>query len=135
MYDDTPEPFRFPAVGRKKVTAAFDGGRLTSDGGVMLLAAAERRIGIAQRLAGLIADPRNPLLVTHSVIDILRARMLAIACGYEDADDLDHLRTDPVALLLNSGPGVLANFGPPPVPQPTVTLMDQGGLVWTGKPK
>src|SRR5437764_7798989 len=84
MYDDTPEPFWFPAVGRKKVTAAFDGGRLTSDGGVMLLAAAERRIGIAQRLAGLIADPRNPLLVTHSVIDILRARMLAIACGYED---------------------------------------------------
>ena len=58
-------------------------------------AAAERRIGIAHRLAGLIADPRNPLLVTHSVVDILRARMLAIACGYEDADDLDHLRTDP----------------------------------------
>ena len=61
----------------------------------MLLAAAERRIGIAHRLAGLIADPRNPLLVTHSVVDILRARMLAIACGYQDADDLDHLRTDP----------------------------------------
>src|SRR3954464_3819205 len=95
MYDDTPEPFWFPAVGRKKVTAAFDGGRLTSDGGVMLLAAAERRIGIAHRLAGLIADRRNPLLVTHSVVDILRARMLAIACGYEDADDLDHLRSDP----------------------------------------
>ena len=79
MHNDTTEPFWFPAVGRKKVTAAFDGGRLTSDGGVMLLAAAERRIGIAHRLAGLIADPRNPLLVTHSVVDILRARMLAIA--------------------------------------------------------
>ena len=61
----------------------------------MLLAAAERRIGLADRLAGLMADPRNPLFVTHSVADILRARMLAIACGYEDADDLDHLRTDP----------------------------------------
>ena len=85
MHDDTIEPFWFPAVGRRKVIAAFDGGRLTSDGGVMLLAAAERRIGIAHRLAGLIADPRNPLLVTHSVVDILRARMLAIACGYEDA--------------------------------------------------
>ena len=95
MHDDTTELFWFPAVGRKKVTAAFDGGRLTSDGGVMLLAAAERRIGLAHRLAGLIADPRNPLLVTHSVVDILRARMLAIACGYQDADDLDHLRTDP----------------------------------------
>ena len=95
MSDDTAEPFLFPAVRRKKVTAAFDGGRLTSDGGVMLLAAAERRLGIADTLAGLIADPRNPLFVTHSVADILRARMLAIACGYEDADDLDHLRTDP----------------------------------------
>jgi Transposase DDE domain group 1 len=92
--DDTIEPFGFPAVGRKKVTAAFDGGRLTSDGGVMLLAAAERRLAIAQKLANLIADPRNPLLVTHSVADILRARILAIACGYEDADDLDHLRSD-----------------------------------------
>jgi len=95
MSEDTINLFGFPAVGRKKVTAAFDGGRLTSDGGVMLLASAERRMGIAQRLALLIADPRNPLLVTHSVADILRARMLAIACGYEDADDLDHLRTDP----------------------------------------
>ena len=95
MSDDTTQPFLFPAVARKKVTAAFDGGRLTSDGGVMLLAGAERRLGIAERLAALIADPRNPLFVTHSVADILRARMLAIACGYEDADDLDHLRTDP----------------------------------------
>src|SRR5882672_11711303 len=95
MSDDTIEPFGLPAVGRKKITAAFDGGRITSDGGVMLLAAAERRMGIATRFAGLIADPRNPLFITHSVADILRARMLAIACGYEDADDLDHLRTDP----------------------------------------
>ena len=61
----------------------------------MLLAAAERRIGLARKFAGLIADPRNPLLITHSVADMLRARMLAIACGYEDADDLDHLRSDP----------------------------------------
>ncbi len=95
MSDDTAAPFLFPAVGRKKVTAGFDGGRLTSDGGVMLLAAAGRRLGIADRLAGLIADPRNPQFVTHGIADILRARVLAIACGYEDADDLDHLRTDP----------------------------------------
>jgi hypothetical protein len=95
MRNDTTAPFGFPAVARKKITAAFDGGRITSDGGVMLVAAAERRLGLAERLAGLIADPRNPLFVTHSVADILRARMLLIACGYEDADDLDLLRTDP----------------------------------------
>ncbi len=87
--------FGFPAICRKKVTAAFDGGRLTSDGGVLLLAQAERAMGIAGRLAGCIADPRDQSRVVHGLTDILRARMLAIACGYEDADDLDHLRHDP----------------------------------------
>ncbi|GGC73169.1 hypothetical protein GCM10011504_58240 [Siccirubricoccus deserti] len=56
MDDDTTEPFGFPAIGRKKVAAAFDGGRLTSDGGVMLLAAAERQLGLCDRLAALIAE-------------------------------------------------------------------------------
>jgi hypothetical protein len=87
--------FSFPTVDRKKVVAAFDGGRITSDGGVMLLGAVERQLGIADTLALLISDPRNPAFVTHSVDDILRARILAIACGYEDGDDLDFLRTDP----------------------------------------
>ena len=99
MPNDTMLPFGFPAIGRKKLVAAFDGGRITSDGGVLLLGAVERRLGIAAKLARLIADPRNPALVTHSVDDILRARILAIACGYEDADDLDHLRTDPAFKL------------------------------------
>src|SRR5215213_5307771 len=99
MSDDTILPFGFPAVGRQKLVAAFDGGRITSDGGVLLLGAVERRLGVAAKLARLIADPRNPAFVTHSVDDILRARILAIACGYEDADDLDHLRTDPAFKL------------------------------------
>jgi hypothetical protein len=51
MNDDTPLPFELPAVARKKVTAAFDGGRITSDGGVMLLAAADRRLGLCDKLA------------------------------------------------------------------------------------
>ncbi len=79
-------PFSFPAVGRKKVAAAFHSRRMTSVGRVMLLTTAEGAFGIADRLALLITDPRNPLLATHSVADILRARMLAIACGCEDAD-------------------------------------------------
>jgi hypothetical protein len=95
MTQDTPLPFSFPAVGRKKITAAFDGGRITSDAGVMLLGQAERRLGLADNFAAVIADPRNPLLITHSLASIFRARILAIACGYEDADDLDHLRKDP----------------------------------------
>jgi hypothetical protein len=79
MFDDTIERFSFPAVDRKKLTAACDGGRITPDGGVMLLAAAERRSGIARHLAGLIADTRDPALVTHSLADILRARMLVLS--------------------------------------------------------
>ena len=84
---------------RESPSAKAGGGRLTSDGGVMLLAAAERRLGIAGKLAALIADPRDPTLVTHGVADILRARILAIACGYADGNDLDHLRTDPAFKL------------------------------------
>ena len=63
MNDDSLLPFSLPSVDRKKITAAFDGGRITSDGGVMLLAAAERRIGIADRLAAQITDRRDPLRV------------------------------------------------------------------------
>jgi hypothetical protein len=118
MRNDTTVAFGFPAIARKTITAAFDGGRLTSDGGVMLLAAAERRLGLADRLAGLIADPRNPLLVTHSVADILRARMLLIACGYEDGDDLDHLRSDPGFKLAC---GRLPDSGADLCSQPTVS--------------
>src|SRR5947209_10987310 len=80
MDDDTMLPFPLPAVGRKKVVAAFDGGRLTSDGGAMLLGLAERHLNLAERLAGGIADHRDPSRVLHPLADILRARMLAIAC-------------------------------------------------------
>jgi Transposase DDE domain group 1 len=99
MSDDSLLPFSLPSVQRKKITAAFDGGRISSDGGVMLLALAERRLGIADRLAAEITDQRNPARVVHALSDILRARILAIACGYEDADDLDHLRSDPALKL------------------------------------
>jgi hypothetical protein len=95
MTDDSQLPFSFPAICRKKLSAGFDGGRLTSDGGVLLLAGAEKRLGLGARLAACLADPRDPSRVIHGLPDILRARMLAIACGYEDADDLDHLRHDP----------------------------------------
>ena len=95
MTDDTILPFSFPAVHTKKITAAFDGGRLTSNGGVMLLAMAERRLGLADKLARMFPDRRDPTRVVHSLVDMFRARMFAICCGYEDADDLDHLRSDP----------------------------------------
>src|SRR3982075_1964330 len=99
MIDDNLLPFCFPVVHRKKITAAFDGGRISSDGGVMLLAQADRRLGIVERLAQAIPDARDPDRITHLLPDILRARIFAIACGYEDADDLDRLRFDPAFKL------------------------------------
>ena len=60
MIDDSLLPFSLPSVDRKKITAAFDGGRISSDGGVMLLALAERRMGIADKLAAEITDRREP---------------------------------------------------------------------------
>src|SRR4030088_1541934 len=99
MTDDNLLPFCFPAVRRKKITAAFDGGRISSDGGVMLLAQADRRLGIAERLARAVPDGRGPDPGPPWRPDILRARIFAIACGYEDADDLDRLRFDPAFKL------------------------------------
>jgi hypothetical protein len=118
MDDDTGLLFDLPSVARKKVSAAFDGGRITSDGGVALLALADRRIGIVDRIAALIADPRDPALVTHSLASILRARVLAIACGYEDANDLDRLRGDPAFKLAC---GRLPDSGGDLCSQPTVS--------------
>lgn len=99
MTDGNLLPFAFPAVDGKKITAAFDGGRITSNGGVMVLATAERKLGIAAKLAAVILDRRDPERVTHLLADILRTRIFAIACGYEDADDLDWLRSDPAFKL------------------------------------
>ena len=118
MDDDTGLLFDLPSVGRKKVSAAFDGGRITSDGGVALLALADRRIGIVDRIAALIADPRDPALVTHSLASILRARILAIACGYEDANDLNRLRGDPAFKLAC---GRLPDSGGDLCSQPTIS--------------
>ena len=93
--NDRLVPFSLPSICKKKVTAAFDGGLISSDGGVLLLAGADRQLGLIDRLAAIIPDHRNPDLITHSMADILRARVFAIACGYPDADDLDDLRKDP----------------------------------------
>ena len=118
MTENSLLPFSLPAVSRKKVMAAFDGGRITSDGGVVLLAEAERRLGLADKLAAEIADARDPSRVIHRLSDILRARILAIACGWEDADDLDTLRSDPAFKLAC---GRLPDSGRDLCSQPTVS--------------
>ena len=81
-------------VGGKELCARFDGGRLSSDGGVLVLRGIEKRLGLADRLAGCLADARDPASTTHTYADMIGARLFAIACGYEDCDDLDVLRFD-----------------------------------------
>jgi hypothetical protein len=121
MTDDSLLPFSFPAVRARKVTAAFDGGRLTSDGGVMLLAMAERRLGVADRLARCFPDRRDPTRILHTRSDMIRARIHAIACGYEDADDLDFLRADPAFKLAC---GRLPESGVDLCSQPTLSRLE-----------
>jgi hypothetical protein len=82
-------------VGGKPVHLTFDGGRLTSDAGVLLLAEVERRLGLAQRLARCLADPRAPERIRHTLAEMIRFRMLLIAAGYPDATDCDSIRVDP----------------------------------------
>ncbi|MBV8400508.1 MAG: transposase [Acetobacteraceae bacterium] len=116
--EDSRLPFTLPSLGKKKITAAFDAGCLSSDGGVLLLAGIEQRLGLIERLAALIPDHRDPAQITHTLADILRPRVFAIACGYPAADDLDDLRTDPAFKLAC---GRLPESGPDLASQPTMS--------------
>jgi hypothetical protein len=89
-----PLPGLSPAGG-KPVVVKFDGGLLSSDGGVLALREVERRLRVADRLAACVVDPRAPDQITHSLADIIRFRLLMIAAGYEDGNDASHLRGDP----------------------------------------
>ena len=87
--------FEFKTLSGKKLTAAFTGGDVTSDGGVLIMRELIDRTGIIDRLAGVIRDTRHPSYIRHGFKPLLTQRILQIACGYEDADDCDALRTDP----------------------------------------
>jgi hypothetical protein len=84
----------FSSLGRKKLAADFQGGDLTSDGGLPLLREVDRRIGLIDQLSAAIRDPRDPERIEHDQRTLLAQRILAIAAGYEDLNDHDTLRTD-----------------------------------------
>jgi hypothetical protein len=105
MMDSTPRLPGLSPVGGKKIVAQFDGGLLSSDGGVLALREVEQRLRVADRMAGCIADPRAPDQITHTLADIIRFRLLMIAAGYEDGNDADSLRSDPMfKMALNLTP-------------------------------
>jgi hypothetical protein len=92
---DFTQSILFPGIGGKEVVACFYGGDITSDGGLLLVSEADRRIGLTESLLSTIDDKRQPGKVEHSVASVLSERVYAIACGYEDVNDLSTLRNDP----------------------------------------
>jgi hypothetical protein len=86
-------------VGGKTIVARFDAACMSSDGGLLALREVEQRLAIASRLAACIYDPRDPSRVVHGLDEIIRTRMLMIAAGYEDGNDVDALRRDPMFKL------------------------------------
>lgn len=83
-------------VAGKPIVARFDGGLLSSDGGILALREVEQRLRVADRLVSCIEDPRAPDQITHTLSDIVRFRLLMIAAGYEDGNDANNLRVDPM---------------------------------------
>jgi len=94
--DCIPQQLELQGLNRRTVVGCFDGGTLTSDGGVVLLGEVERRRGLLQQFAACFRDGRHPKLIEHSVEELVRQRVLALALGYEDLNDHDVLRTDPL---------------------------------------
>src|SRR6202049_4677778 len=92
--------FGFARVEGRAVVAGFDGGRMTSDAGAMLLGATDRAIGLIERFAGCFTDHRAAELIEHTVAGLVRQRVVGIALGYEDLIDHDQLRHDPVRAVL-----------------------------------
>jgi hypothetical protein len=95
-----PTLFEFAPVENRLVTASFDGGRITSDAGALLLGAADRVIGLTRRFAACFKDSRNSDFIEHSVQTLVTQRIVGIALGYEDLVDHDELRHDPVMAVL-----------------------------------
>jgi Transposase DDE domain group 1 len=86
----------FPALGTREVKAAFDGGDISSDGGALLLRQVEQATGILRRFAGCFTDHRDPELIEHPLEHLIAQRVYALALGYEDLNDHDDLRHDPL---------------------------------------
>ena len=94
------ERFEFHPLNQREVVARFDGGEITSDAGALLLREVERKTGILRQLAGCFTDHRNPDRVEHSVAELVAQRVYGLALGYEDVNDHDRLRHDPLFALL-----------------------------------
>ena len=95
-----PGQLEFHALGKREVVGRFDGGRITSDAGGLLLREVDQRMGLLDRLAACFTDHRNPKSIEHSVHALVAQRVYGLALGYEDLNDHDVLRKDSALALL-----------------------------------
>src|SRR5262245_59616243 len=121
MTDAIPLPFDLPSVERKKLTVDFAGGNQSSDGGLLLLWQAERKLGVCRRIAAAMPDRRNGSRIRHAIFEMVTARVSAIACGHKDAIDLDRLRHDP---LMKLAVGHCPDSGKPLASQSTISRLE-----------
>jgi hypothetical protein len=96
MTDCNQSSFGFEACGKREIVARFDGGTISSDGGALLLRQTDQRLNLLLRLAQCFLDGRNQKQVEHSILEMLRQRIYGLALGYEDLNDHEQLRKDPV---------------------------------------
>lgn len=118
---NTPSDLPLSPLDGQEIVARFDGGRLSSDGGLVLLREIDQRMGLSKTLADCLGDNRHPARIRHSYQDMIAARAMAIAAGYEDCDDLDALREDP-ALKIAIGRRPATGHGLPS--QPTLSRFE-----------
>ena len=107
----TADQMGFGRLGRRLIEANFEGGALSSDGGLMLLRQVDRRIGLSAAVAAALHDPRAPALIEHEVRDLVAQRLYGLCCGYEDLNDHAVLRQDP---LMQTAVGTGKDLGSSP---------------------
>jgi hypothetical protein len=111
----------FTRIRGKKVEADFEGGVVTSDSGMLLLRETNRKIGVIERMSSAIRDERHPSYIEHSLEELLGQRVYQLACGYEDANDCDDLRSDPA---VKAACGRLPITGDDLASQPTISRFE-----------
>jgi hypothetical protein len=123
--------FGFAPVERRAVVAGFDGGRITSDAGALLLGATDRAIQLVERFAGCFTDSRAPELIEHEVVTLVGQRVFGIALGYEDLVDHDELRHDPTMAVLAGKLSARRKDCAPLAGKSTLNRLERGGAELT----
>jgi len=100
MQENTKQMILFKEISGKKVIADFNGGEVSSDAGLLFLREVESKLGIIKSVSEVLRDRRHPGYVVHPLIDLITQRVFQIASGYEDADDSDDLRKDPIMKMI-----------------------------------